>query len=79
MRESVTWSGLSGVWLWLFYWPSSPMVEWTVSACKTAGGRREKVMNRWRDFRRGMRTELLLLAYMIAWVIALLLTHMLTE
>jgi hypothetical protein len=36
-------------------------------------------MNRWRDFQRDMRTELLLLAYVIVWVIVLFVTHMLTE
>ncbi len=36
-------------------------------------------MSRWRDFRREMATELFLLAYVIAWVTALLLIHMLTE
>ncbi len=36
-------------------------------------------MNKWRDFRREMTTELLLLAYVIAWGIALLVTHLLTN
>jgi hypothetical protein len=36
-------------------------------------------MSMWHDFQREMRTELLLLAYVIAWVIVLFVTHMLTE
>lgn len=36
-------------------------------------------MGKWRDFRRGMSTELFLLAYAMAWVVALLLTFMLTN
>ncbi len=36
-------------------------------------------MSRWRDFWRKMTTELFLLAYVIAWVTALLLPHMLAE
>jgi hypothetical protein len=36
-------------------------------------------MSRWRDFQHEMRTELLLLAYVIVWVIVLFVTHMLTE
>lgn len=35
-------------------------------------------MSRWRDFRREMATELLLLAYALAWVVALLVTSLLT-
>jgi hypothetical protein len=36
-------------------------------------------MGRWRDFRRDMATELILLAYAMAWVVALLVTHLLTN
>jgi hypothetical protein len=36
-------------------------------------------MNRWRDFRREMTTELFLLAYVIAWATALLLIYMLAK
>ena len=36
-------------------------------------------MNRWRDFRRSMATELLLLAYLIAWGGVLLVTYVLTK
>jgi len=36
-------------------------------------------MNKWREFRRTMATELLLFAYTIAWGGALLVTHMLTK
>jgi hypothetical protein len=75
MRETVTWSGLSGS----GHWRSSPMDKRTISACKAAGRRREVDMSRWRDFQHEMRTELLLLAYVIAWVIVLFVTHMLTE
>jgi hypothetical protein len=39
----------------------------------------EGVMNKWRDFRRDMATELFLLAYMIAWGGVLLVTYMLTK
>jgi hypothetical protein len=35
-------------------------------------------MSRWRDFRRDMATELLLLAYAMSWVVALLVTFLLT-
>jgi|CXWL01.1.fsa_nt_gi hypothetical protein len=35
-------------------------------------------MNKWRDFRSDMATELFLCAYMIAWGGVLLVTHMLT-
>ena len=73
MRSAVGVSDRNG------YWSSSPMVEWTVSACKAAGGRREVGMSRWHDFQREMRTELLLLAYVIMWVTVLLVTHMLTR
>lgn len=33
-------------------------------------------MSRWGDFRRTMSTELFLLAYVIAWVTVLVMTHM---
>ena len=36
-------------------------------------------MNRWRDFRRAMSMELILLTYVIVWVTVLLLTHMVTK
>jgi hypothetical protein len=36
-------------------------------------------MSRWRDFQREMRTELLVLAYVIVWVTVLLVTQMLTR
>ncbi|MDI3463493.1 MAG: hypothetical protein OJF50_002314 [Nitrospira sp.] len=36
-------------------------------------------MSRWRDFRRAMAAELFLLAYAMAWVVALLVTHLLTK
>jgi hypothetical protein len=36
-------------------------------------------MNKWRDFRRAMVTELFLFAYVIAWGVVLLLTHMQTK
>ena len=36
-------------------------------------------MNKWRDFRRAMTMELFLFTYVIAWGVALLLTHMLTK
>jgi hypothetical protein len=36
-------------------------------------------MHAWRDFRRGMGLELLLLTYVIVWVTVLLVTHMLTK
>lgn len=36
-------------------------------------------MHVWRDFWRAMRLELFLLAYIIAWGIALVLTYMLTQ
>jgi hypothetical protein len=36
-------------------------------------------MNKWRDFRRNMATELFLFAYVIAWGGVLLVTHMLTK
>ena len=41
----------------------------------TMGG----VMNKWRDFRRAMATELLLFTYTIAWGGVLLVTYMLTK
>ncbi|WHZ25613.1 MAG: hypothetical protein OJF51_000408 [Nitrospira sp.] len=40
---------------------------------------REEVMSRWHDFRRAMAAELFLLAYAMAWVVALLVTHLLTK
>jgi len=36
-------------------------------------------MSKWRDFRRDMAAELLLLAYAIAWGVALLVTVLLTK
>jgi hypothetical protein len=36
-------------------------------------------MNRWRDFRREMSTELFLFVYVLAWGVALIVTHMLTS
>jgi len=36
-------------------------------------------MNKWRDFRRDMATELLLFAYAIAWGGVLLVIHMLAK
>jgi len=36
-------------------------------------------MSRWRDFRRDMAAELFFFAYAMAWVVALLLTFMLTN
>ncbi len=36
-------------------------------------------MSKWRDFQRAMSTELFLLAYAMAWVVALLVTFMLTN
>ncbi|MDH5320710.1 MAG: DUF3292 domain-containing protein [Nitrospira sp.] len=36
-------------------------------------------MRSWRDFLQQMATELFLLAYVIAWVAVLLVTHLLTK
>jgi hypothetical protein len=36
-------------------------------------------MCKWRDFRRDMLTELILLAYVVTWVAVLLVTHLLVE
>lgn len=36
-------------------------------------------MGKWRDFRHEMTTELLLFAYMMTWVVALLVTFKLTN
>lgn len=35
--------------------------------------------SRWRDFQQAMAAELFLLAYAMVWVVALLVTHLLTK
>ena len=49
--------------------------RWFVRYGRAIAGHREAVMNRWHD----RKFEHVLLVYMLAWAIALLVTHILTE
>lgn len=55
------------------------MVERTVSVGRSVDHLREVGMRSWRDFLQQMAAELFLLAYVIAWVAVLLVTHLLTN
>ena len=55
------------------------MIEQAGSSRRAPECPKELDMRRWRDFLQQMTTELILLAYVIAWVAVLLVTHVLTK
>jgi len=55
------------------------MIEQAVSSRRGPERFKEVDMRSWRSFLQHMTTELILLAYLIAWVTVLLVTHVLTK